>query len=55
MIELRVKKLASSVGVFHTAPDQQPSDKWRDMRLGSDSGRELFVNGFDNPAQKKSS
>ncbi|HKR29073.1 MAG TPA: hypothetical protein VJT08_01270 [Terriglobales bacterium] len=55
MIELRIEKFPSSVGVSYTAPDEQPSDKRRYTSFGSDSGRKLFVNRFDNPAQKRSS
>jgi hypothetical protein len=53
MIELRIEKFPSSVGVSHTASDEQPSDKRRDVSVGSDSGRDLFVKGFDNPAQEE--
>ena len=53
MIELRIKELASSVGVSHTASDKQSSNKRREMCFGSDLRGELFLNRFDNPAQKR--
>jgi hypothetical protein len=53
MIQLRVEKLTSSLGVAYATSNKQARDKGRDTRFASDLRYKLLVNRFDNPAQKE--